>query len=104
MFIQSLSNFLNLVCASGMTGGDQAVDPLYEAISTLGPYAIGVVLILGIIYGIIMGVKFAKAEESKDRAAIQKALVNGIIGFLAVFVLVVITYAIRGPLVEWMNS
>ena len=104
MFIQSLSNVISVLCSGGGTGGKQAVDPLYDAISTLGPYAIGVVLLLGVIYGIIMGVKYAKAEDSKERAALQKALVNGGIGFLAVLVLVVIVYAIREPLVEYMNS
>lgn len=100
--IKSISNFVN-VLASG-TQGANAVDPLYDAISTIGPYAIGVVLVLGIIYGIIIGVKFAKAEDAKERAALQKVLVNGIIGFVAVVVLLGILYAIRGPLVTWMNS
>ena len=102
MFINAISNVLNILGAG--TGGDQAVDPLYEAISTIGPYAIGVICILGILYGIILGVKFAKSEDSKERAALQKALVNGVVGFLAILVLVVIVYAIRGPLVDYMNS
>ena len=105
MFIQSLSHIINFVSSvTPSNGGDQAVDPLYNAISTIGPYAIGVVLLLWVIYGIILGVKFAKAEDSKEKAALQKALVNGCIGFLAILVLVVIVYAIRGPLVEYMNS
>lgn len=81
-----------------------AVDPLYNAISTIGPYAIGVVLLLGVVYGVIMGVRYSKAEDSQTRAGIQKALINGSIGIIAMFVLIVILYAIRGPLVAWMNS
>ena len=104
MFIQSISNIFKFITLANQTGGEQAVSPLYNAISTLGPYAMGIVLILGIIYGIIMGVKFAKAEKSEERAAIQKALVNGIIGFVAMLVLIVILYAIRGPIVDFMNS
>jgi len=101
MFVRMLSKTLNNILNAG---GAQAVDPLYDAITVLGPYVMGVIAILGILYGIILGVKFAKAEESKDRAALQKALVNGIIGFLSVLVLIVILYAIRGPLVDFMNS
>lgn len=91
-----------LVCAG--TQGANAVDPLYDAISTIGPYAMGVVLALGLIYAIIFGVKFAKAEDSAQKATLQKALVNGIIGFVTVFILIAILYAIREPLVDWMNT
>ncbi len=102
MFTQTLCNFMSILGAG--TQGDNAVDPLYDAISTIGPYAMGVVFLLMLIYGVIMGVRYAKADESKERAAVQKALINGIIGIFAIFVLVVIVYAIREPLVEWMNS
>ena len=104
MFIKTVQNMLNTLILVNATGGDEAVDPLYTAISTIGPYAMGVVLMLGVIYGIIMGVKFAKAEKSEERAAIQKALINGAIGFIAIFALLVILYAIRKPLVNFMNS
>ena len=98
MFVQILNN---LILA---TNGDQAVDPMYKAITEIGPYAMGIVCILGIIYGIILGVKFAKAEKSEERAALQKALISGVIGFVSILVLLVILYAIRGPLVDFMNS
>lgn len=97
----TFSNFVNLICANQ---AENAVDPLYEALSTIGPYAIGVVLVLMIFWGIIMGIRMAKAEDSKERASHQKALINGLIGLVAIFVLITILYAIRGPLVSWMNS
>ena len=98
--LQSLLNVINFM-------GNQAknsVDPIYDAIDTIGPWAMMIVTLLGAVYGLIIGVKFAKAEDSKERAALQKALINGIIGFVAMLVLIGILYAIRGPLVEWMNS
>lgn len=95
-------NFLKVLCTS--TGGEKAVSPLYDAITLLGPYAMGVVCLLGIIYGIILGVKFAKSEKADERAALQKALISGVIGFLAILVLIVILYAIREPLVKFMDS
>ena len=54
--INIISGFINLI-ADG-TQADAAVDPLYKAISTIGPYAMGVVLALGLIYGIILGYNF----------------------------------------------
>ena len=84
-------------------GGEQVVDPLYQAIGVIGPVMMGIVALLGVIYGIIMGTKYAQASKSEDKAALQKALVNGVIGFIAIFVLVAILYAIREPLVKWMG-
>ncbi len=97
-----ISNYINLLASSSQA--ESATTPLYDAISTIGPYAIGVVLVLGLIYGVIIGVKFAKAEDSKERATLQKALINGIIGFITILILVVILYAIREPLNKWMMS
>ena len=100
--ISSFSNFIGVMAAASDPA--KATDPLYEAITVIGPYAISVVLVLGIIYGVILGVKFAKAEDSKEKAALQKALISGVIGFVVVLLLLVILYAIRGPLNDFMAS
>lgn len=84
-------------------GGEQVVSPLYQAIEVIGPVMMGIVALLGVIYGIILGTKYAQATKSEDKAALQKALINGVIGFVAIFVLVTILYAIRDPLVKWMG-
>ncbi len=96
-------NLLSLLATTTIEA-DNAVSPLYDAISTIGPYAMGVVLGLGLIYGIIVGVRFAKAEDPKERGALQKVLINGVIGFVAILILIAILYAIRKPLTEWMAS
>ncbi len=101
-----LGNFFNnamKLLGSGAQA-DSSLDPLYKAITLIGPYALSVVAALGLIYGVIVGVKFAKAETTDERAKMQKILINGIIGFVAVLVLIGVLYAIRGPLVVWMNS
>ena len=100
--LNGFTNFLGIM-ASGSNPA-KATDPLYEAISTIGPYAIGVVLVLGILYGVILGVKYAKAEDSKEKAALQKVLISGVIGFLVIALLLGILYAIREPLNDWMAS
>lgn len=99
--VYNFSNTLRLLCASD---AENSLDPIYKALSTIGPYAISVLLVCAIIYGVIFGVKFAKAEDNETRAKLQKALINGLIGFITIIVLVIILYAIRGPLSEWMNS
>ncbi len=96
--------FSNLISILASGTGASAVDPLYNAISLIGPYALGVVIALGAIYGVIVGYRFAKAKDTEERAKMQKILVNGCIGFFAIIVLIGILYAIRGPLSRWMNS
>lgn len=83
---------------------EAAVDPLYKAITEIGPYAIGIVCGLGFIYAIILGVKIAKAPSNDEVQAAKKQLINAIIGFVAVAILLSILYAIRGPLVAWANG
>lgn len=100
--INGVSNFIRVLATA--SDPEKATDPLYEAITVIGPYALSVVAVLGLIYGVILGVKFAKAEDSKEKAALQKALISGIIGFLVVILLIAILYAIRGPLNDFMAS
>lgn len=100
------SSVYNFLKVRNLIAGDaeSSLDPIYSALSTIGPYAIAVVLLCTIIYGVIFGVKFAKAESNEDRSKLQKALINGIIGFVTVLILLIILYAIRKPLANWMNE
>ncbi|MBQ9790570.1 MAG: hypothetical protein IJW24_03145 [Clostridia bacterium] len=92
-------NFINL-----LGDAEAAVDPLYEAITAIGPYAISIVLVLGLFYAIILGVKISKAPSNDEVQAAKKQLINAIIGVVAVVILLSILYAIRGPLIDWANS
>ncbi|MBO4570153.1 MAG: hypothetical protein J5689_02945 [Clostridia bacterium] len=78
--------------------------PLYKFIDQVGPYAIGVVSMLSIILVIIFGVRYSKAEETKDRQAAQKQLISFVIGAVVILLLLVILYAIRQPLSDWANG
>ncbi|MBQ7579541.1 MAG: hypothetical protein IJT25_03330 [Clostridia bacterium] len=82
-------------------GADSAVTgPLFKFIDLIGPYAIGVVLILSLIYSIILGTRYSKAESSDDRKKVQKQLVSFVIGALVILTLLIILYAIRGNLAD----
>ena len=78
--------------------GGNATTPLYAAIDLLGPYVIGVCLLLSCIYGIVLGVRLAKAEDAEERKKVQKTLTNFLIGAVSVIVLLVVLYAIRDHL------
>lgn len=64
--------------------------------------ALGLVGAIGAIYCIILGAKLAKAEEPQDREKAKSALKNAIIGFVLIFVLIVILKLGMGAMKEWM--
>jgi len=86
--IMSLLTFL-------LADNNSPASPIYEAITLIGPYALGVISLLVMIYGIVLGVKFAKAEDKETRKKLQQTLINFIIGALSIYVLIGILYAIR---------
>ena len=72
----------NLLAATGSepTNDASPTSPIYKAIDLLGPYVLGVCALLCMIYGIILGVRLAKAEDKEERKKCQKTLINFIIG------------------------
>ena len=95
-----LSNFMDLM----LDGGSAVVAPLYDGISTVGPIAMGVCLLLSTIWFIFLGVKYAKAEDPGEKENLHKVLVNFIIGFVVTLILIAVVYAIRKPLVAYIEG
>ena len=56
----------------------------------------------GFLYCIILGVKYATAEEPQEREKRKQAIKTAIIGYLLIFILVVILRLSIGPLTKWM--
>ena len=97
MLVSQIKSFL-------LKTGEDVVSPLYDGITLIGPYAIGVVMLLSMIWGIFLGVKYAKAEDATEKANAHQVLVNFCIGAVTVLVLISILYAIRGPLVAFIDG
>ena len=67
---------------------EATVKPIVDLIySILGP-VLAIVGAAGTIYCVVLGVKYAKAEEPQDREKAKAALKNAIIGFILIFVLI----------------
>lgn len=58
------------------------------------PILIAVVLVFGLVYSIILGVQFAKAEDTDQRDKAKQRLINVIIGVVVAAVLMAIIYAV----------
>ena len=80
------------------------VEPIVGLIESLFAPAMAIVVAAGTLYCIILGVKFAKAEEPQEHEKAKTHLKNAIIGFVLIFVLVVVLRLSVGPLTTWMNN
>ena len=69
------------------TNFDSITDPIVELINSLLAPALAIVSAVGSLYCVVLGVKYAKAEEPQDREKAKSHLKNAIIGFVLIFVL-----------------
>jgi heme/copper-type cytochrome/quinol oxidase subunit 4 len=78
----------------------KVVEPLLDVLKVLVPVLLAVVGALGAVWVIILGVKYARAEEPQEHEKARNSLKNAIIGFVLIFVLLV---AIQIGLVIFTN-
>ena len=71
--------------------------------SVLGP-ALAVVTAIGTLYCVLLGVKFAKAEEPQDREKAKTHLKNAIVGFVLIFILILALNLAKDPLINWVEA
>lgn len=96
--------YFNIFSYVSASTGEGVLNPIYEGMTLVGPYVLSVVTALCMFYGIFLGVKYAKAEDEAAKANMQKTLINFIIGAATVIILLVILYAVRGPLADFING
>ncbi len=103
-------SILNLVCTNSNTSAqisaiDNVASGAYNTfqgiVNVILPILIGVVLILGLFYGIQLAVKYAKAEEEEDKKKAKSSLINVIVGCLiAVVFIAVIMLVLNGGYIK----
>ena len=97
------------MCAVGFAfaaGADFAsvVAPVVDLLnSLLGPLML-IVGAAGSLYCILLGVKYARAEEPQDREKAKQHLKSAIIGFILIFVLIVVLNLLMGPMMTWVEN
>lgn len=92
--------------ASGASNGtlDHVVSPVVDLINSLMGPALALVGALGGLYCVVLGVKFAKAEEPQEREKAKSHLKNAIIGFVLIFVLLLALNLAMPALEEWVKN
>ena len=88
----------------GSVNFDKVTSPVVDLINSLLGPAIAIVGALGTVYCVILGMKFAKAEEPQEREKAKAHLKNAIIGFVLIFVLMVVLKGAIGPLTQWATG
>ena len=69
------------------TNFDAITNPIVDLINSLLSPILAIVGAVGSLYCVLLGVKYAKAEEPQDREKAKGHLKNAIIGFVLIFVL-----------------
>lgn len=59
---------------------------------------------LGTIYCIILGIRFVRAAEPQEQHKAKDGLKNAVIGFVLIFVLIVVLRVGIDPLTAWMED
>lgn len=78
--------------------------PVIDLLNLALTPALGIVGALGAIYCVLLGAKLAKAEEPQDREKAKNSLKNAIVGFLLIFILIVVLKLGMGAMSTWMNE
>lgn len=71
--------------------------------SVMGPL-LAIVGAVGALYCVILGVKYAKADEPQEREKAKGALKNAIIGFVLIFVLILVLNLLMPVMIDWVNA
>ena len=83
---------------------DTVVQPIVELLNNILWPLVGLVGAAGAIYCVVLGVKYAKAEEPQDREKAKGALKNAIIGFGLIFVLLVVLKLLMPIMTSWAKN
>ncbi len=98
-----MTNTIFLLAAASNPFMEMA-QPIIDLLNMIITPALLIVGALGAIFCILLGVKYAKAEEPQDREKAKHGLKNAIIGFVLIFVLLVALKIGLPAMTSWYES
>lgn len=93
-----------MLAANSANPFDTVSKPVIDLLNMALTPALGIVGALGAIYCVLLGAKLAKAEEPQDREKAKNSLKNAIVGFLLIFILIVVLKLGMTAMSNWMNE
>jgi len=99
---------LMVACAVGFafaaTSIADVATPVIKLLNTFLKPLILIVGAAGSLYCILLGVKYARAEEPQDREKAKQHLKSAIIGFVLIFVMIVVINLLMEPMMAWVQE
>ena len=86
------------------TNFDTVTNPIVDLINSLLGPVLAIVAAIGTLYCVVLGVKYAKAEEPQDREKAKGHLKSAIIGFVLIFVLMLALKLTMPILQDWVTT
>ena len=83
---------------------DSVVAPIVNLLNSILTPMLAIVGAVGALYCVVLGVKYAKAEEPQDREKAKGSLKNAIIGFVLIFVLILGLKLLMPIMKQWVIS
>ena len=80
------------------------VQPILDICQTLVPIMLAVVGAIGSLWCILLGVKYARAEDPQEHEKAKKGLVNAIVGFVLIFILLIMLNIGTQVLTDWWSG
>ena len=80
------------------------VAPIVSLLNSLLAPMLAIVGAAGALYCVVLGVKYAKAEEPQQREKAKGALKNAVIGFVLIFVLILALNLLMPVMIDWVNN
>ena len=106
MFLVAMMMMMIMATPAFATGTnfDSITNPIVELINSLLSPALAIVGAVGSLYCVVLGVKYAKAEEPQDREKAKGHLKSAIIGFVLIFVLMLALKLGMPILQDWVAN
>lgn len=96
-------NFLKLLAVTGVDFMP-IIAPIMEVVDALLWPCIAIIGAVGTIYCVFLGLKIAKSDEQNSREKAKKDLIGAIVGFLIIFVLIVVLKTAMPILQSWVQN
>ena len=87
-----------------ITDLNSIIQPVLDLCNTLVPIMLAVVGAVGALWCILLGVKYAKADDPQEHEKAKKGLVNAIVGFVLIFILLIMLNIGTSVLTEWWRD
>ena len=80
------------------------IQPIVDICATLVPILLTVVGAVGSLWCILLGVRYAKADDPQEHEKAKKGLINAIVGFVLIFVLLIMLNIGTDVFTEWWST